>query len=153
MTNIKVLSCVCLAAFALCSCTSFLSRTELTRNMVYTDTGVNKPDVFPILHSTGYALVSNQRGATRNQKMLNAMRASKLDAYKELTEQVYGVYVKSHDKVLNNVHRQDSLETQIDGVVHGARVIRQYPLGDSYVTELELDTKLIYEMYQMRNAL
>lgn len=153
MANIKILSCVCLATLALCSCTNFLSRTELTRNIVYTDTGVNKPDVFPILRSTGYALVSNQRGATRNQKMLNAMRASKLDAYKELTEQVYGVYVKSHDKVLNNVHRQDSLETQIDGVVHGARVIRQYPVGDSYVTELELDTKLIYEMYQMRNAL
>ena len=37
--------------------------------------------------------------------------------------------------------------------MHGARVIRQYPVGDVYTTELELDTKIIYDLYDIRGAL
>ena len=31
-------------------------------------------------------------------------------------------------------------------------VVRQYPIGDTYVTELELDTKRLYDLYQIRGV-
>ena len=82
------------------------------------------------------------------------MRASKLDAYRELTEQVNGIYIKSRSQVAQSTKEiSDSIKTEVDGYVHGARVIRQYPVGDVYTTELELDTKIIYDLYDIRGAL
>ena len=152
MKKTTLAAVLCLMALSVTACSNFLSRTELTRNIIYTDTGVNEPDVFPVLRASGHALISVQRGPTPNQKMLQAMRASKLEAYKKLSEQVYGIYIDARDSASNSIHRQDKLESQVNGMVRGARVIRQYPVGDTYVTELELDSKVIYEMYQMRNA-
>ena len=119
----------------------------------YTDTGVNELDDYPVLRATGYAVLSKQKGATMAEKQINAMRASKMEAYRELTEQLVGVYVKAHNRNTNNIEREDRLVTEVEGLVHGARVVRQYPLGDTYCTELELDTKQIYDLYQIRGAL
>lgn len=119
----------------------------------YTDTGVNELDDFPILRATGYAPLSRQKGATLAEKQINAMRASKMEAYRELTEQVSGVYIKAMNRNSENIEREDRLSAEVEGLIHGARVVRQYPLGDTYVTELEMDTKRIYELYQIRGAL
>ena len=117
-----------------------LSSTSFTRDIAYTDTGVHRPDEFPVLHATGYAVISRQPGRTEDEREIMAMRASKVEAYRELTEQVNGLYLKAST-------------TEVEGYVHGARVIRQYPLGDTYATELELDTKVIYDLYDIRGAL
>lgn len=119
----------------------------------YTDTGVNKLDDYPILRATGYAVLSKQKGSTLAEKQINAMRASKMEAYRELSEQIAGVYVKANNQNINNIEKRDLLVTEVEGIVHGARVIRQYPIGDTYCTELELDTKVIYDLYQIRGAL
>lgn len=136
---------------------SFTGCSNMVRNasMVvhYTDTGVNEPDEFPILRSTGYAVLSKQQGATMTEKQLNAMRASKMEAYRELTEQLVGVYVKAFNTNARNIEKSDSLRTEVEGLVHGARVVRQYPVGDTYCTELELDTRRVYDLYQIRGAL
>lgn len=135
-------------------CSGMLSSTSFTRDLAYTDTGVHRPDEFPILHATGYASISRQSGRTQSEREIMAMRASKVEAYRELTEQVNGLYIKA-DTSLDGTTRQshDSVKTQVEGYVHGARVIRQYPLGDTYATELELDTKIIYDLYDLRGAL
>ncbi len=134
-------------------CSGMLSSTSFTRDLAYTDSGVHRPDEFPILHATGYASISRQSG-TQAEREIKAMRASKLDAYRELTEQVNGIYVKSRSQVAQSTQEiSDSIKTEVDGYVHGARVIRQYPIGDVYATELELDTKLIYDLYDIRGAL
>ena len=75
-----------------------------------------------------------------------------MEAYRELTEQVAGVYVKAKNSNVNNIEKSDKLTTEVEGLVHGARVVRQYPIGDTYVTELELDTKRIYDLYQIRGT-
>ena len=124
------------ALLSLSGCSGMLSSTSFTRDLAYTDTGVHRPDEFPILHATGYASVSRQPGRTQSEREIMAMRASKVEAYRELTRQ-----------------RHDSVKTQVEGYVHGARVLRQYPLGDTYATELELDTKIIYDLYDLRGAL
>lgn len=138
----------------LSGCSNFISSTSsLSRAIGYTDTGVNKPDDFPVLRSSGYALISKQSGASYADKEIKAMRASKIEAYRELTEQVNGLYIKAHTSLNNTRQTGDSVSTEVEGYVHGARVIRQYPVGDTYVTELELDTRVIYDLYEMRGAL
>lgn len=132
-------------------CSTFMKNASMVVH--YTDTGVNELDDFPILRATGYAPLSRQKGATLAEKQINAMRASKMEAYRELTEQVSGVYIKSMNRNSSNIEREDRLSAEVEGLIHGARVVRQYPLGDTYVTELEMDTKRIYELYQIRGAL
>lgn len=154
MKKINLFVVIMAALFLQTGCTNFLHSTSNTigNSLNYIDTGVNKPDEFPILRATGYAIISRQSGPTSTERNLQAMRASKLDAYRELSEQVYGIYIKSNLKLRDTVQVNNGISSEVEGVVHGARVIRQYPLGDSYVTELELDTKVLYDMYQMRNA-
>ena len=137
--------------FTTAGCSSVMRNASLAVH--YTDTGVNELDDYPVLRATGYAVLSKQKGATMAEKQINAMRASKMEAYRELTEQPVGVYVKAHNRNTNNIEREDRLVTEVEGLVHGARVVRQYPLGDTYCTELELDTKQIYDLYQIRGAL
>lgn len=138
-------------ALSVTGCSSVIRNTSLAVH--YTDTGVNELDKYPVLRATGYAVTSRQKGATQAEKQVNAMRASKMEAYRELTEQVSGVYVKAKNANVNNVEKSDKLSTEVEGLVYGARVVRQYPIGDTYVTELELDTKRIYDLYQIRGAL
>ncbi len=131
-----------------------LSSTSFTRDIAYTDTGVHRPDEFPVLHATGYAVISRQPGRTEDEREIMAMRASKVEAYRELTEQVNGLYLKASTTLAGNTRQaRDSVRSEVEGYVHGARVIRQYPVGDTYATELELDTKIIYDLYDIRGAL
>ncbi len=150
----KYISAALLASVLVLSttgCSSVIRNTSLAVH--YTDTGVNELDDYPVIRSTGYAVISRQKGSSHSEKQINAMRASKMEAYRELTEQVAGVYVKAKNSNSNNIEKSDKLTTEVEGLVHGARVVRQYPLGDTYVTELEMDTKRIYDMYQIRGAL
>ena len=52
-------------------------------------------DSLTVITATGYSIVSIQPGKTHDQKVLQAMRASKLDAYRELSEQLYGLQIDS----------------------------------------------------------
>ncbi len=47
------------------------------------------------LTAVGYASISEQTGRNEEEKQVRAMRASKIDAYRELAEQVYGLRVSA----------------------------------------------------------
>ncbi|MBL1377509.1 LPP20 family lipoprotein [Zobellella iuensis] len=91
------------------------------------------------LYAVGYAPISLQRPADYQQKLLHAMRASKLDAYRELTEQLSGVMTSSSSQLNSHVLQDGTVSSSSRGMVRGARVVNSYPDGDMYVTELELD--------------
>lgn len=93
--------------------------------------------------SVGYAPVATQKGATLEEKILNAIKASKLDAYKEMAEQVYGVLLSSETE-LSGVHIQSArVRSKVRGLVRGARVLKSYHEGKLYITELVLDMKAL----------
>ena len=138
------------AMIAVTGCNS----TSVFRNFTFGDNGVSRPNEFPVLRATGYASISRQPGATAELKQVKAMRASKMEAYRELSEQVNGIYIEANSNLnANNVEVGSSVKSEVEGYVHGARVIRQYAMGDIYATELELDTRLIYDLYDIRGAL
>lgn len=105
------------------------------------------PENFPVLHAVGYAPISLQPGSTEQQKAIMAMKASKLEAYRELAEQVYGQKVDAQTSVQGMVANNDSLKVRVQGVVRGAKVIKSYAVGDTYATEVELDMKLVHDLY------
>ncbi|MGL5431017.1 MAG: flagellar assembly lipoprotein FlgP [Vibrio sp.] len=100
------------------------------------------------LSAVGYASISEQKGRNDEEKQVRAMRASKIDAYRELAEQVYGMRVSGRAELQDQRLGTELTAGAVDGVIRGAEVIRSYKVGDSYVTELRLD---IRKMDKMRN--
>ena len=106
------------------------------------------PETYPVISAVGYAPISAQKGASESSKMLMAIKASKLDAYRELTEQVYGQKVDSNQSLASLVIQNTRLDSSVQGVIRGAKVVKSYPVGDdTYATELELDFKLVNDLY------
>lgn len=93
--------------------------------------------------SVGYSVVSAQKGDSDDIKMLNAIKASKIDAYKELAEQVYGVMLTSENSVDKHQLQDEKLDVKVVGLVRGAKVLRTYHEGDLYITELGLKMKTL----------
>lgn len=107
-----------------------------------------EPEQYPVLRAIGYAPIDGQRGGDRTAKTLMAIKASKLDAYRELTEQVYGQKIDGDQSLANLVLVNTQLQSTVEGVIRGARVVKSYPVGtDSYATELELDMGLVQDIY------
>lgn len=99
-----------------------------------------------LLTAVGYASISEQRGRTDEEKRIRAMRASKIDAYRELTEQVYGMRISARAGLNDQQLGPETTDGAVDGVIRGAEVLRSYPVGDSYVTELQLDLRKMERM-------
>jgi len=93
--------------------------------------------------AVGYAAIAVQKGDSENIKMLNAIKASKIDAYKELAEQVYGVMLTSKNSIDRHQLQDETLEVKVVGLVRGAKVLRTYHEGDLYITELGLKMKTL----------
>lgn len=124
-------------------------------SVIYDDKNVQwehiKPEQFVVLHAVGYAPIEKQLGNNREEKLLQAVRASKIDAYRELAEQLYGHQLSSTTKVRDLVAKDDRIKSRVAGIVRGAKVIKSYSVGNNYVTELELDTELVYDLMQIQN--
>ena len=108
-----------------------------------------KPDDFPVLKAVGYAVIDIQPGPSQSEKMLQAIRASKMDAYRELTEQLNGQQVRGQSSYKDLTQTSNSLDVSVAGMVRGARVVATYPRGNTYATELELDTRNLFHLNQL----
>ena len=98
--------------------------------------------------ATGYAPISIQSGASRGHKVLNAMRASKLQAYKELAAIVHGQYLFGTTQVKDMVVKNDQFNAAVGGIIRGARVVKAFPIQeDTYATILELDLRDVQRAY------
>ncbi len=97
--------------------------------------------------ATGYAVISVQNHRLPAQQRLMAIRASKLDAYRSLTEQVFGQHLDASTTVADMVVMNDSFRTRVEGVVYGAVLVSITPVGeDSYETTLSLDRQVVADL-------
>lgn len=97
--------------------------------------------------ATGYAVIAVQNHRNPAQQRLMAIRASKLDAYRALAEQVYGQYLDSTTTVADMTVLNDSFKARVEGVIHGATVVSITPVGDdTYETTLSLDRAVVRDL-------
>ncbi|GIU35027.1 hypothetical protein TUM4644_36260 [Shewanella colwelliana] len=109
------------------------------------------PESFPKLTAIGYAPLDTQPAKEQSQRVLMAMQASKIAAYRELAEQVYGQQLSASSQVRDWMLSDDSIQASVSGVIRGAKVVKSYPAGKHYVTELELDFSQVWALYQQQN--
>lgn len=107
-----------------------------------------KPETFPVLYATGFAPISLQKSTHKTQRMLMAIKASKIAAYAELAEQVYGQQVSGKVIMADLLIEDQQLMASVQGIIRGAKVVKSYPVGDVYTTELLLDFEDVYNIYQ-----
>ncbi len=99
------------------------------------------------LTATGYAVVSVQNHRNPAQQRLMAIRASKLDAYRSLTEQVYGQQLDATTTVADMMVQSDVFRTKVEGVIYGAVLVSITPAGDdTYETTLTLDRSVVQDL-------
>ena len=99
------------------------------------------------LTATGYAVISVQSHRNPAQQRLLAIRASKLDAYRSLAEQVYGLRMDSNVTVADMVVQSDTFRSRVEGVIYGATLVTIAPAGDdTYETTLTLDRAIVRDL-------
>ncbi len=105
-----------------------------------------------LLTAVGTASISAQMGSTQEEKQFKAMRASKLEAYKELSEQIYGLRVSGSIDIDDQRLSNDRTNGAVDGIIRGAELVSSYVVGDSYITELKLNLRKMDRMKQYGEA-
>ncbi len=106
------------------------------------------------LVGVGYAVINAQPGSTPEEKRLMAIKASKLEAYKSLAEQIYGQYLESRGTLNNLTLGEEQLVSRVEGLIVGARVVSIKPIStDSYETTLEIGWANVNDLIGASNEL
>lgn len=101
-------------------------------------------DAVQPLKGLGFSQIAGQPGKTHNEKRLMAIRAARMDALRDLTEQVHGIRISASTTVRDAVVQNDSLQAMVEGTLRGARTLRVSPSGtDSYEVEMVLDRETV----------
>jgi hypothetical protein len=102
------------------------------------------------IRATGYAVINLQASDLPEQRRLLAIRASKLDAYRSLAEQVYGQLIDSESTVRDMVLSNDSFRARVQGVVYGAELESITPVGsDTYEVTLSLRRSVVSDLRKL----
>jgi len=91
-----------------------------------------------VIRVTGYGAYASEDKKSSAKRLL-AIRASKLDAYRNLAERVYGFSVSGESTVRDFMLKSDAFATSVDTVVRGARVVS---ISDNPVTGIETVVEL-----------
>lgn len=127
-----------IAATILVVCSIALSGCQTTESFSSFDEAISARPIR--ISAIGHGAMSSYDGYTAGQKRLMAMRASKLDAYRSLAEQVYGIRLTGNTTVSAMMAQNDSFRVYIDAYLRGARVQSITPMADgNYETVLEMD--------------
>ena len=116
--------------------TSPLDKSDEVNHLEIIDV-VPRPPI--IINATGYAAPISNKKFSAAQARLLSLRGSKLDAYRNLTERVYGLKVNGSSNLSNMMTQNDELRTFVDAYLVGAKVVSQRELEDgSFETIVEM---------------
>lgn len=116
---------------------------------------------YKTLSAKGYGTVEKSDRYSRPQIKLMAMRASKMDAYRSLAEQLNGIQLHGQTSVGDMEVNHDNYQVNLNAYLRGARVVRTSAIGsdiyagdDTFETVVELDlTPRLYECLNGPSAL
>lgn len=98
------------------------------------------PPKIKTLKAIGYGVESDYMNYPAPRKRLLAIRAAKVDAYRNLAETLYGTRITGMTTVRDAAIESDRFRAYIDAVVRGAQLLALTPKGDGiYEAELELE--------------
>lgn len=78
-----------------------------------------------IVTATGYAAAMSNKRLSASQSRILSLRSSMLDAYRNLSERVYGLKIDGSSSLSNMVMQNDELRTYVDAYLVGAKVVSQ----------------------------
>ncbi|MCB5162255.1 LPP20 family lipoprotein [Marinomonas algarum] len=78
-----------------------------------------------IVTATGYAALITSKRLSQSQARIMTLRSSMLDAYRNLSERVYGLKIDGSSSLSNMVLQNDELRTYVDAYLIGAKVVSQ----------------------------
>jgi len=81
------------------------------------------------------------------QARLMTERAAKMDAYRNLLEQAYGVAIRAKSTVRDFVLQNDTIRSRVEAYIRGAKVIDTHYKDDGGV-EVEMEVTLGYDFRQ-----
>lgn len=97
--------------------------------------------------ATGYAVIGVQNNKNAPQQRLLAIRAAKIDAYRGLAEQVYGLNLDANTTVSEMTVMNDTFRTRVEGVIFGAKLTSITPLNnDTYEVTMSLDRSTVNDL-------
>lgn len=142
-----------------------LGRRLLYDQQVFTAVGYGAPNGEPargyapapaapvndVIRAKGNGVEPNDPSMSPPEKALMGKRAAKLDALRNLLEQVYGVTLRSKTTVRDFVTQSDDMKARVNAFVRGARVVSERALGDgSYEVEVELELAPLMRIFPDR---
>jgi len=152
MTQSRSLTAVLLTTLALAGCHAMLPVNTASQDATVMPTPPTSM-ITPLIEkretlvATGYAVISVQNHKNPAQQRLLAIRASKLDAYRSLTEQVYGQQLDASTTVADMTVMSDTFRAKVEGVVYGATMVSITPVGeDTYETTMSLDQSVVRDL-------
>lgn len=90
--------------------------------------------------ASGYGSSASYAQYTPGQQKLMAMRAARLDAYRNLAEQIYGFRISGNTSISAFATQNDSMRSYLDAYLRGARVTNTASLSDgNFEVTVELD--------------
>ena len=97
--------------------------------------------------ATGYAVIGMQNNKNAPQQRLLAIRAAKIDAYRGLAEQVYGLNLDANTTVAEATVTRETFRTRVEGVIFGATLTSISPMNnDTYEVTLSIDRVAVNDL-------
>ncbi|MHB8836856.1 MAG: LPP20 family lipoprotein [Candidatus Methylomirabilia bacterium] len=101
-----------------------------------------------VVRAKGNGVEPRDGDLTQAEKGLLAKRAAKLDALRNLAEEVWGLRLSGETFVRDYVTRNDDLRSRVQAFIQGARVVSEQQLPDgTYQVEIEIDANPVRAMF------
>ena len=108
--------------------------------------GINSLAQGGLIEATGYSVIQSHSGSEPQQRLM-AIKAARLDAFRQLAEVVYGAYIDSNTTISDLTIEDDVFRARVEGVIYGAEVIKIEPISnDTYAATLGLPRAMVEDL-------
>ena len=99
-----------------------------------------------MIEATGYSVIQSHSGSEPQQRLM-AIKAARLDAFRQLAEVVYGTYIDSNTTISDLTIQDDVYRARVEGVIYGAELVKIEPISnDTYAVTLGLPRAMVNDL-------